>query len=394
MAAYSIAQMEESLTEEVVVPQAAAKPWKRFGLVAAVLGCVGGVVAMTRPQELTPMQQMQQMAHTGHAFMQAVALRALADNGHSTSVDLGMTFAPEGEEPNAMSMKAYLQPAKEEGKKSAAVIVTFKAKEGSGEDLKTQFEKALTAAKEHVGSAEGGGEEAAAVFDLVAVSNEEDKVHLRITPPGPLPEVPEEDKKTLEEGMQAKPTLELELSTGRDFQQMVDNIHGCEATLPGGIKISATTKLATAIVSTVEDMGAQLGARQHGREIHQAKMMLKEAEAVAAFSSFSSQSTVRYNPEKLEAAACPQSEEEKEHKKKQIEFMKGMMPHLLGHNLGAGTVKELAGLSEHADSLHSIRVVGALPDGYELHAEFKDVKLTPVITELLAPSAGAKFGQQ
>jgi len=385
MAAYSTAQMEESLTEEVVVPQAAAKPWKRFGLVAAVLGCVGGVVAMTRPQELTPMQQMQQMAHTGHAFMQAVALRALADTGHSISVDLGMTFAPEGEEPNAMSMKAYLQPAKEEGKKSAAVIVTFKAKEGKGGDLKTQFEKALTAAKDHVGSEEGGNEEAAAMLDLVAVSNEEDKVHLRITPP--LPEVPEEDKKTLEEGMQAKPTLELELSTGRDFQQMVDNIHGCQATLPGGFKISATTKLAAAIVSTVEDMGAQLGAHQ-SMEIHQAKKML-ESHAFAAFSSVSSQSTVRYNPEKLEAAACPQSEEEKEHNKNHIESMKGMMPRLLGHTLGAGTVKELAGLSEHADSLHSIRVVGTLPDGYELHAEFKDFKLTPVITELLAPSAEA-----
>jgi len=253
-------------------------------------------------------QQMQQMAHTGHAFMQAVALRALADTTNSISIDLGLTFAPEGEEPNAMSMKAYLQPAKTEDEKSAAVIVSFKAKEGSGDGLKTQFEKALTAAKEHIGAGEGG-KDAAAMFDMVDVSNEEDKVHLRITPP--FPPVPKEDQKMLEEGMQAKPTLELELSIGRDFQQMVDNIHGCEATLPGGFKISAATKLAAAIVSTVEDMGQELGAHQHGREIHEVKKMVARAEALGHISSVSSQSTIRYNSEKLEAAACPQSEENK-----------------------------------------------------------------------------------
>jgi len=359
--------------------------------VAAVLGCAGGVVAMTRPQKMTQMQQMLQMAHTGHAFMQAVTARALLDTTHSISVNLGFTFAPEGVDPNAMSMKAYLQPEGADADKHAdgttkgQILITFKAQAGKAAVLKEQFEEAFTKAKEHFAESEAGPPVPPAMLDAFKVLHTEgsDKVDLQLMIPM---NAPKGDEEKLKDGMAAKPTLTFGLSLGRDFGEIVENSHGCPTTLPAGFKVSATTKLAVAVIDTLEDTVLKEMRTSSGDPVLSAapmrdiKAMIAQAEALEAFSSFSSNTTVRYNTEAIEAATCDAEESEKT--KKQHQRAKEMAPHMLRSVLGGASVKAMAGLSEYTDSLHSIRYLG-LPSGYEFLVEFTNFKLTPVITELL-----------
>lgn len=383
MAGYSTAPMEEGLAEKEVVPQAAAKSWRRFGMVAAALGSAGAIFGMTRPKSLTTLQKMQQVAHVGHSFMQAVVTRALQDGDEGISVDMGMIFAPTDLETfEGVSAEVYLRPAEDNADPHASV--TFQAKEEQGKALADQFQKILDEAKEHMKTENEDNEhldEMLAPFDMFDISQDDedsDKVRITFTPP----EQPNfgDDQELLEEGMAAKPTLTLMVHTGRTFQEMVDNIHGCMATLEGGINITASTKLAMALLGVMNDMGDQ-GLHEVGYPPHAADHMKEEMMALEALSSISSKSDIRYDTAKLEEAVC--DAEESERQKEQIEQFKAMAPHMLVPMIGEQTVRAAAGLSEYADHLHSFRLAGALPHDYEIYMEFENFHLTPVIAELL-----------
>jgi len=206
-----------------------------------------------------------------------------------------------------------------------------------------------------------------------------DKVDLQLMIP--MMNAPKGDEEKLKDGMAAKPTLTFGLSLGRDFGEIVENSHGCPITLPAGFKVSATTKLAVAVIDTLEDTVLKGMRTSSGEDVmRKIKQKIAQAEALEAFSSFSSNTTVRYNTEAIEAATC--DPEESKELKKQHQEIKEMAPHMLRHVLGGASVEAMAGLSEYTDSLHSIRYLG-LPSGYEFLVEFKNFKLTPVITELL-----------
>merc|ERR1711972_1021084 len=216
------------------------------------------------------------------------------------------------------------------------------------------------------------------MFDIATDGDDSDKVRITVSPPGPPEDMmPEEDQEKLEEGMAAKPTLKISVYTGRDFQQMVDNIHGCFATLAGGLNITASTTLAKALMDVINDQ-AVMDPSVSGP---QAEMIAQGMMTFQAFSSFSSHSDIRYKTEKLEAAVC--DEEESEEHKQQVEMMKVMLPHQLAPLVGEETVRTAAGLKDYTAHLHSIRFAGELPGDYEIYMEFGNFHLTPVISEFL-----------
>jgi len=387
MAGYSTAPMEEGLAGEGVAPQAASKSWRRFGMVAAALGSAGAVFGMTRPKSLTTLQKMQQVAHVGHSFMQAVVTRALQDDGDGIQIDMGMILAPTDLETfEGVSAEVFLRPAEEGVDPHASV--TFQAKEEQGKDLADQFQKILDGAKEHFEKLYAQGfdnaHETMSEIDMFDVSQDvedSDKVRITFTPP----EQPNfgEEEENLEAGMAAKPTLTMMVQTGRNFQEMVDNIHGCIATLDGGINITASTKLAMALFEVMNDMVGGMGLRGRGYPHEMAAQMVQKMKALEAFSSVSSKSDIRYDTAKLEDAVCD-AEESEEHKE-QVEQMKAILPQMLAPQIGEQTVRAAAGLSEYADHLHSFRLAGVLPKGYEIYMEFENFHLTPVIAEFLQP---------
>jgi len=384
MAEYSTAQMEESLAEEEIVPAAAPRPWRRAGMVAAALGTVGAVFGMTRPQQLTTLQKMKRVAHVGHSFMQAVVKRALDDEDDGITVDVTDIFAPAGmDEFPGVSAQFYLRPAEDEDAETE-FRVTFVSKEGAGEDLQTQLQKVIDSAKDHCLNPPEEGpsrrlqeEGDCDMFDQIKLEDGEEDglVDLVLTPPADM--LGEEEDK-LEEGMAAKPTLELKVQTGRTVDEMVEAMHGCPWTLPGGLSITANTKLATALLNVVDDMSEQVLDPHESSAVKQAMQAKKVFEA---FSSFSLQSETRYNPEKFEAAICDNKESKQQ--KQQIEFIKGALPYLLVPMLGEETVKAAAGLGEFADHVKSIRFSGSLPANYEIYAEFDNFAILPVVSELL-----------
>lgn len=386
MAAYSTAQMEESLAEEEVVPQAAPKSWRRFGMVVAALGSAGAIFGMTRPKSLTTLQKMQQVAHVSHSLMQAVVAKALQDEAEGITADAGIIFAPVTlDEFEGVSAQVHLRPAEAKGA-DPKMSVTFQAKDGEGALLKEQFQNILDGAKETM--KEGPYAQMVDMLKGVEVEfpctenddnsteNDDNKVRIHFSPPAP-PNLGKKDEKKLEEGMAAKPTLQLAIHTGKDFQEMVDTIHECPVTILGGVNITASTKLAKALVEAMTDMGTELDDGNHlsGSEAE------RDVHILQAFSSFSSHSEVRYNTEKLVASACKGHEGKEQ--KEQIEQMKAALPHMLAPVIGEETVKTLAGLKDHVSHLHSIRLAGGLPEDYEIYMEFENFHLTPVIAEFL-----------
>jgi len=371
MADYSAAQMEESLAEEVVVPQAAPKPWKRIGLVAAVLGCAGAVVGLTRPQKLTQMQQMLQTAQMSHSFMQAFVERALQDGAEkSMTVDMGLTFAEAGVEPTAMTIEAYLRPAEEPANTPEPhVVIAFNAKADQAEALKDQIQKVLDELKEMM----------ELPADLVALTADEEKVYITITPP-PMG-MSEEDEEGVEQGMEAKPSFKFSLGTGRDFEQMVAHPGACPVTLPGGFKISASTQIAEALFETMEDVAAKAGNRGHVFHIRQAKKMFGMVEKpLESISSLASHSAIRYNKEALEASpACDATDGEWKMMNQKFQKFKDDVPEMVPKKIS----EALSGLAEHADSFAYIRFASFLPRDYEVHVDFTNFKITPVIKGLL-----------
>merc|ERR1712087_552931 len=322
------------------------------------------------------------MAHVGHSFMQAVVTRALQDDDEGIAVDMGLTFAPVGlEDWKGVSAHAYLRPAEEKGA-DPHVRVTFQAKDDEGETLKEEFQKILDGVKENM---EGFPEDI--TIEISTDEDDGDKVRITISPPseadGPGM-IPEEDETLLEEGIAAKPTFEMEIHTARTFQEIVDNLHGCPATLDGGRKMTASTKLAKAFLDAMADIGEQglRGMIPNRRQRREAREYMTRMRALGdAFASFSSHSDTRYDTEKLNAAVC--DEEESEQQREVIEQVKGALPHMLPQMIGEETVKTAAGLKDYADPLHSIRFAGGLPEDYEVYIEFDNFHLTPVISELL-----------
>jgi len=273
---------------------------------------------------------------------------------------VGMTFAPEDMDEgtwNGLSVQASLRPAEEKGVKPF-VRVTFKAQEGKGEALEEQFKKVLTEARRHFVNKH-------ALFDMVNVSTDDDdsdKVHIAFHPDEHSPVYPEEV-------MAAKPSMDISIKTGRDFEEMVDNIHGCEPTLPGGFQISASTKLAKAIIDTVEDFGAS--DPRVRRYVH----------PLAAFSKLSSHTEMRYDTAALEADTC--DEDEMKRRFQQVKRFKENAERMLSRRIGVETVKAASELTDFADHLHSVHVGGGLPGDYEIYIEFENFKLTPVIAKFL-----------
>jgi len=308
-------------------------------------------------------------------FIQAVVARALQDDEYF-SVDVGLIFAPAGFEAwEGVSANVELRPAEEKGS-DPYVEFTFVAKEGDGEALADEFKKIIDGAKEHLEGNEHFPPHELDAFSVDQDSEETDKIRVTFSPP--LPPLAGEEDDRLEEGMAEKPTLSMEIHTGRTFQEMVDNIHECPATLAGGIDVKASTKLAKALVHVANDMG-EAGAHEMmpHRYRHDA---IDAMRAFDAISSFSSHSDLRYSTEKLEAAVC--DPRKSEHQKAMVEKYKSALPRMLAPVIGKDTVRAAAGLTDHADHLHSIRIAGLRQD-YEIYVEFENFHLTPVIAEFL-----------
>jgi len=373
MAAYSTAQMEENLSEEVFVSQSAPKPWRRFGLVAAALGTVGAVVGMTRPQVLTPVQQMQQMAHMSHSFLQAFVARALQEE-KALSVDMGLTLAEEGREPNAMTIDAYLRPGQEDetAKGKQELVFAFKAKSDLGDSLKGEFDKMKDEGKKLL------KDHAQMLEDMVKVSSEGDIVTIRIDVPPMGNDMQEEAAK----GMGAvKPSFKFSIGTGRGFDEMVDKIAEgvCPVTLPGGVKLSVSTQLATALFETMEKAASKAKMHGHAEQIGKMKAMLGSVEGpMEGISSLSSQTTVGYNKEAMEKSEMCCHFPGKEEMSGPMQQVRGGLQKLVPPPIA----KIVEGLAQYSKSLHYIRFTG-LPDGYELHVDFVNFKLTPVLKKLL-----------
>merc|ERR1711957_1077328 len=185
-------------------------------------------------------------------------------------------------------MKAYLQPEGADTDKNAdgttkgQILITFKAQAGNAAVLKEQFEEVFTKAKEHLGEEENdGGGPPAEMLDAFKVLHTEgsDKVDLQLTIPM---NAPKGDEEKLKEGMAAKPTLTFGLSLGRDFGEIVENSHGCPTTLPAGFKVSATTKLAVAVIDTLEDTVLKEMRTSSGEDVmmREIKQMIAQAEAL------------------------------------------------------------------------------------------------------------------
>jgi len=303
-------------------------------------------------------QQMHKMAHTGHSFMQAVVARALDDNTKAMSVDLEVTFAPDGmEDWNGLKVQAHLRPAEEKGAKPF-VRATFKAQDGKGEQLSAQFQKVLDETKAYWDKSGADVEEMFNNFDVSTDDDDSDLVLITFHPDVELPPFSEDDDEA------EKPTMEISIKTGRDFQEMVDNIHGCELTLPGGFTMTASTELAKAIMGTLKEAG-----------------MAGPMSPLAAFSKLSSHTEMRYDTAELEAATC--DEEAVEGRLQQVEEFKKNAKSMLSEQIGAEAVEAARGLADFADHLESFEVGGGLPDDYEIHLDFEGFELTPVIAKFL-----------
>merc|ERR1712051_286009 len=105
-------------------------------------------------------------------------------------------------------------------------------------------------------------------------------------------------------------TLKLIVHHGRNFQEMVDNIHGCIFTLDGGTNITASTKLAKALLDAMNDMEEK---EEDNMGYHHRNPMVQKMKALQALSSVTSHSEIRYDTAKLEDAVCD-AEESEDHK--------------------------------------------------------------------------------
>merc|ERR1712113_663300 len=212
------------------------------------------------------------------------------------------------------------------------------------------------------------------IFDNMKISHDEEtgQVDITVTPPEADMGENEED---FERGMADHPTLEMMIHTGRDFEEMVKNMHGCPETIEGGVNVTASTKLAKAIFHALE--------MQMSHQIPH-PMMHTMSSAIRAFtslSSLSSHSEIRYNTAKLEAAV--RDPEESDAQKEMIEQAKAFLPQVLAGVIGEPAVRAAAGLTDYADHFDSILYRGGLPANYEIYMEFENFHVTPVISEFL-----------
>lgn len=363
MAEYSPTQLEENLDREVV-PQAAPKSWRRFGMVVAALGTAGAIFGVTRPKSLTTLQKMQQVVHAGHSFIQAVVARALQDDDN-VHLKMGMIFAPvELEKFEGVSAAVFLRPS-EDGTEDQ-FTVKFQAHKEQGQALADQFQTILDGVLENCDEEQGCPKE---MFEHVDVSHDEetDKVSIKLTPP--VPDMgPDEEE--FEKGMAEKPTLEMMIHTGRDFEAMVENMHGCPDTIEGGVNFTASTKIAQALLEVMRD---QMG----GMWATEMKQALK---TFSSLSSVSSHTEVRYHTEKFEASVC--NAEESDEQKQMIEDMKVALPQELVPIIGEEAVKAAGELKDYADHLDSVLLTG-MENNYEIYMEFENFHLTPVIAEFM-----------
>lgn len=377
MAAYSTAQVDELLADEVAEIRSSPMRWRRLGLVAAALGTAGALVGIAMPRAPTPMEEMHQVVVKTHSFMQAVLERALAADGEASDdlmTEIGLTVAEKGTTPDKMKVAAHWRPASEEHDAMQAIF-SFKAKTEKGNALKKQLEKVIEAGK----NAKDTDIPPPVLdsFNQMTVSVDGDDVHIHLVPTKKeLENTPTWDDKVNQDMLDAKASLKFEIGTGHDFGQMANNAAGCPYTLLGGFRASMTTKVARAMIE-------EALANPPVPIPEEDRVVLK---VLSAMDSFDEHTTANYHKSKFEKALC---QVEPEQAKQQMKMIKRMAPHLARKHFGEDMVEALTGLAEYSDSFRSIRFVGMMPANYEIAFEFENLKLAPVFKEFFSmpPSA-------
>jgi len=254
-----------------------------------------------------------------------------------------------------MGIKMHYQPSEEV---KCQVLVVFNSQKGKAADLAKNFEKAKEAQRS-IFETSAGKETAAQFDDMFSVeAGEDDTVTITLHGPPPPP---------ADESEPENPKLDFEVHFGNTIEHIMQKKEKTIAGAIGGVSIKAQTSFLKKVLSVFKLVNIGAGGRK----------ALDELKAIAKFKS---KSSIRYRPDVIEsdAAACGGGME--------------CMP-TVGLVLAQGTaalqqllkrtvIEQLATLKDTADGLKTVTVQG-IGNKMELHVEFENVHITPLIAEIL-----------
>jgi len=348
--------VEEDLVE-VTEPRQSPKPWRRLGLLVAVVGTIGALVGMTWPHKrLTPMQRMSMMTED---FMSAFAATTLTDMEKLVAGDINWMFVEEtATELGGMTIEVALQQKAEGGLDDPELKIVFAAQEGKGEDLGKQLEEVKKAILDEMGE-----DVPPAAQHLTIVAQADDTVVVKVGAP-PLGDAGQ----TIAEGMEEQaPVFRAKLSTGRTLSEMYANIHKDSfELLPAGVKLSLHTSMAKKILGGVLSIASSANPLvQHSEE---------QLKALNVIASLSSNTTLRYRKQELAEATDV--------------FPLGKVVEEYA-NLGSlppSILKPLKGLQDCSDGVKTIEVRG-LPLNWGFVMTFSHFKVSAVLAEMIGDLA-------
>jgi len=346
--------------ETLVVAQVSRKPRRMVwaGLAGVIAMCAIGVMAMSRFQRRTPLDHVTRMG----GLMRAFTKRALQDKSDQTT-KVGFIFKEVGaDDPSTTGVKVRLQVDADAGDDeplATMLKVIFFAKEGKGADLVSHF----TDAKDvflQITEEQHGEETAAQMKELISVEEVPDKDEALFTFKFPA-EMPMEEE--LEQDMEEGPPPELtaEVFIGRSIKDMFESRDTVAfPKLPNGLKLSASMKMASAVVSMGEEA---MGGPSVGPE-SQALLL--------GIASLGLNAEVLYKAEddladKWDVLDCKHAWD-------------GVIATV--QSMPAAVTEKLAGVDEAADGIKSVALTG-LPDKMKMEATFTNFKIAEVVKALL-----------
>jgi len=353
--------------ETLVVTQVSRKPRRMVwaGLAGVIAMCAIGVMAMSRFQRRTPLDHVTRMG----GLMRAFTKRALQDKSDLTS-KVGFTFKEVGaDDPSTTGVKVVMQVDADAGDDSpvAPVLkIIFNAKEGKADDLVSHFSDAKDMFLQIL-EEEHGEETAAGMKDLTSIEQVPDKDEVLITlnfpSLDPRMDMGDEDMgDEVEQDMENEvpPEMTAEIFFGRSIKDMFESRDTVVIPkLPNGIKISASMKMATAMLSMQEQMGG-LPVDPFTRAFYM------------GLASVGLDAEVLYKAE--DDLADKWDVLDSKHAWDEAIAMVQSLP--------AAVTEKLAGVDEAADGIKSAAVTG-LPDKVKVEATFTNFKIAEVVKALL-----------
>merc|ERR1712083_401717 len=240
-----------------------------------------------------------------------------------------------------------------EAKPAPHINAYFIPKEGQSDKLLETFQAAIDGAVEFA-TLQHGGRGAEMIKHMVQVEKRGDHVVFVANGP-PLPPKAEEE---MEEGLGASPSFDATFSFGRDLGEIYENLDDGPLTVFNGIKGELHTSVAKKILAGVMEAG-----RGEGIDLSETMPILE------AFSAAAEDFTIKYRKEELTAATS------------QYAIPAAMLQQ---RGIPESVNVPLRKLHQFADGLEKLTFQG-LPDRWEVDLTMKNVKITPLLTHVIAP---------